>query len=84
MAATVRRAQAAEAALRGQSWTEQAVQAACAALDADCTPLTDLRASAGYRREAARGLLHRLWLQTRPDNPLPIRATTVWGQEVSA
>jgi xanthine dehydrogenase small subunit len=60
------------------------VQAACAALDADFTPLTDLRASAGYRRDAARGLLHRLWLQTRPDDPLPIRATTVWGQEASA
>ncbi|MFM7847808.1 MAG: xanthine dehydrogenase small subunit [Rubrivivax sp.] len=84
MAATVRRAQAAEAALRGQSWTEQAVQAACAALDADFTPLTDLRASAGYRRDAARGLLHRLWLQTRPHDPLPLRATTVWAQEVSA
>jgi xanthine dehydrogenase small subunit len=84
MAATVRRAQAAEAALRGQPWTEQAVQAACAALDADFTPLTDLRASAGYRRDAARGLLHRLWLQTRPDNPLPIEATTVWDQEVAA
>jgi xanthine dehydrogenase small subunit len=84
MAATVRRAQAAETALRGQPWTEQAVQAACAALDADFTPLTDLRASAGYRREAARGLLYRLWLQTRPDDPLPIRATTVWGQEASA
>jgi xanthine dehydrogenase small subunit len=84
MAGTVRRAQAAEGALRGQPWTEQTLQAACAALDDDFTPMTDLRASAGYRRDAARGLLHRLWLQTRPDNPLPIRATTVWGQEVSA
>jgi xanthine dehydrogenase small subunit len=84
MAATVRRAQGAEAALRGQPWNEQTLQAACAALDTDFSPLSDLRASAAYRRQAARGLLRRLWLQTRPDNPLPPAASTVWAREVTA
>jgi xanthine dehydrogenase small subunit len=84
MAATVRRAQAAETALRGQPWTEQTLQAACEALDADFTPLSDLRASAGYRRDAARGLLQRLWLQTREHHPLPAAATSVWAREVAA
>jgi len=84
MAATVRRAARAEAALRGQPWSEQSLEAACQALDADFTPLTDLRASADYRREVARGLLQRLWMQTRPEDPLPPQATTVWAQEVTA
>jgi xanthine dehydrogenase small subunit len=84
MAATVRRAQGAEAALRGQPWNEQTLQAACAALDTDFSPLSDLRASAAYRRQAARGLLRRLWLQTRPDDPLPPEASTVWAREVTA
>ena len=84
MAATVRRAQAAENALSGQPWTEQTLQAACEALDADFTPLSDLRASAGYRRDAARGLLQRLWLQTREHHPLPAAATSVWAREVAA
>lgn len=84
MAATVRRAESAEAALRGQPWTAETMDAACAALDADFKPLTDLRASAGYRRQAARGLLRRLWLQTRADDALPPEASTVWARQVSA
>lgn len=77
MAATVRRAAGAEAALRGQPWTEATLQAACAALQSDFTPLTDLRASADYRRSAAAALLRRLWLATRPQNPLPAEALSV-------
>lgn len=78
MAATVRRAAGAEAALLGQPWHEDTLRAAQAALDADFTPLSDLRASAAYRREVARGLLRRLWLQTRPDAAQAAHATTVW------
>jgi xanthine dehydrogenase small subunit len=84
MAATVRRAAQAEAALLGQPWTEAAAAAAAAALARDFTPLTDLRASAGYRLQAAQALLRRLWLQTRPLDPLPASAVSVWAREEAA
>jgi xanthine dehydrogenase small subunit len=77
MAATPRRAAVAEAALAGQPWSEATVRAAMAALDADYAPLTDLRASADYRRRVARNLLWRFWLETRPQAPLPGTATRV-------
>lgn len=79
MAAIVQRAAGAEAAVRGQPWTAATVQAAMAALDADFRPLSDLRASAGYRQRAARALLQRLWLATRPDAPLADNQLSVWG-----
>ncbi|WP_287850067.1 xanthine dehydrogenase small subunit [Acidiphilium sp.] len=63
MAATVRRAATAEAALRGQPWSEATIAAAMNALGADFTPLTDLRASADYRMRVARNLLRRLHLE---------------------
>ena len=75
----MRRAAGAEAAVRGQPWTAATVQAAMAALDADFTPLNDLRASAGYRRRAAQALLQRLWLATRPDAPLGEAQLSVWS-----
>jgi xanthine dehydrogenase small subunit len=81
MAATVRRAHGAEAALRGQPWSEAALRASQAALETDFTPLTDLRASAGYRRQAARALLERLWLETRGASPLPPGLTSVFARE---
>jgi xanthine dehydrogenase small subunit len=77
MAAIVKRAHGAEAAVTGQPWTEATVQAAMAALDQDFTPLSDLRASADYRRQVARGLLMRLWLETRPAQPLA--HASVWS-----
>jgi xanthine dehydrogenase small subunit len=77
MAAIVKRARAAEAAVVGQRWTEATVLAAMAALDQDFTPLSDLRASADYRRQVARGLLMRLWLETRPTQPLA--QASVWS-----
>jgi xanthine dehydrogenase small subunit len=81
MAAVVQRAAKAEAALAGQPWNEATLAAAQAALEHDFQPLTDMRASAGYRLQVAKNLLQRLWLQTRPDAPLPERAVTVWARE---
>ena len=78
MAAIVKRARGAEAAVIGQPWTEATVQAAMQALDNDFTPLSDLRASADYRRQVARGLLKRLWLETRTQAPLA--QASVWAQ----
>jgi xanthine dehydrogenase small subunit len=79
MAGIVKRAAAAEAAVRGQPWTAATVQQAMAALDADFQPLSDLRASAGYRRRAARNLLQRLWLETRAEAPLAADQISVWS-----
>jgi xanthine dehydrogenase small subunit len=84
MAATVRRSALAEAAVVSQPWTQATVQAATAALAADFKPLTDMRASAGYRLRAAQNLLQRLWLETRENDPLPESAVSVWSREVNA
>ncbi len=59
MAGVPRRAAHVEAALAGQPWNAETVAAACDAFADDFTPMTDMRASAGYRLEAARGMLMR-------------------------
>jgi xanthine dehydrogenase small subunit len=79
MAATVQRAAAAEAALTGQAWSQEAVKLAQAALAQDFTPLSDMRASAAYRMQVAQNLLQRFWLETRTRDALPIQATSVWS-----
>ena len=79
MAAIVKRAGAAEAALVGQPWTEVTLRAAQQALATDFSPLSDLRASAAYRQQAASALLERLWLSTRPRHPLPLHELRVFA-----
>ena len=79
MAATVKRAALAEAALLNQAWTEASVHAAQAALALDFKPLSDMRASAAYRLQVAQNLLQRFWLETRPSDPLSVDATSVWS-----
>jgi xanthine dehydrogenase small subunit len=76
MAGVPKRARAAEAALVGKPWEAATVQAAMAALDGDFTPLSDMRASADYRREAARNMLLRYFhdLAGVPVNVLEVRA----------
>ena len=79
MAATVKRAAAAESALAGKPWTQESVAAAQAALAQDFKPLSDMRASAAYRLQVAQNLLQRLWLETRSADPLGADATSVWS-----
>jgi xanthine dehydrogenase small subunit len=79
MAAVVKRAAAAEAALVGKPWTQGSVAAAQAALAEDFKPLTDMRASAAYRMQVAQNLLQRFWLETRAKDPLPTDATSVFA-----
>ena len=64
MAATPKRAAAAERALSGHEWGEAAVEAAMAALGDDYSPITDMRAGGAYRKSVARNLLYRFWLET--------------------
>ncbi len=79
MAATVKRATQAEAALVGKPWTQASVNAARAALAQDFQPLSDMRASAAYRLQVAQNLIQRLWLETRTVDALPPGATSVWS-----
>ena len=79
MAATVRRAARAEAAIVGQPWNQATVNAAKLALAQDFKPLSDMRASAEYRLQVAQNLLQRLWLETRAEHPLATSATSVFS-----
>jgi xanthine dehydrogenase small subunit len=63
MAGTPKRASALEAALAGQPWTQEAIQTAMPVLDQDFTPLSDMRASAEYRLDAARNMILRYFLE---------------------
>jgi xanthine dehydrogenase small subunit len=65
VAATPVRAVQTEAALRGQLWTQASVQAAMATLRAEFEPISDMRASSGYRREVLGNLLQRFWLESQ-------------------
>ena len=78
MAATAKRAALTEAALVGQPWTEATLRRAQAALSQDFKPMTDLRASQGYRSRVAANLLERFWLETRPEHALTAEKVQVW------
>lgn len=69
MAGTPMRARHTEALLLGESWTVGNVQRASAALVEDFTPISDLRASASYRMQAARNMLLRCFLEDTDSAP---------------
>jgi xanthine dehydrogenase small subunit len=75
MAATPKRAEAAEAALVGRPFDRAAAEAAAAALAAEFAPLSDWRASARYRLTLAGNLLRRFQIETAE----PAIATRVAG-----
>ena len=62
MAGVPKRAHRVEAALIGQPWTATTVDVAGRAFPQDFSPLSDMRASAGYRLSVAQSLLTRVWL----------------------
>ncbi|MFC0133825.1 xanthine dehydrogenase small subunit [Massilia eurypsychrophila] len=70
MAATPQRAARTEALLQGRQWSEATLREAMAMLAVDYAPLSDMRASSGYRMKAAQNLLRRFWFETRTENPL--------------
>jgi xanthine dehydrogenase small subunit len=65
VAATPVRARKTEAALRGQPWNQATVQRAIDVLRAEFAPISDMRASAGYRRSVLGNLLQRYWLESQ-------------------
>ncbi len=64
MAATPVRAAKAEAALVGQPWTEDNVDAAVKAIDTELSPLDDHRGSAWYRSTVAKNLVRGFYFET--------------------
>ncbi len=76
MAATPKRAAAVEAALIAKPWTKATIQAGMAAFAQDFSPLSDMRASAQYRLDAARNMLMRYYLEDigTPANVLEAKA----------
>ncbi|WP_028534125.1 xanthine dehydrogenase small subunit [Paludibacterium yongneupense] len=74
MAAVPRRAASAEAALIGAPFCAASFEAAAAAVAADFTPLSDVRASADYRLTVAANLLRRFWLEIGTALPVSIEA----------
>ena len=79
MAATPKRAAATEALLNGKPWSEDNLGAAMAMLAQDYAPLSDMRASSGYRMKAAQNLLRRFWFETRDHDPLPAAALNAFA-----
>jgi xanthine dehydrogenase small subunit len=61
MAGIPKRARNVETALIGQPWTQATIKTAQRAFAQDFTPLSDMRASARYRLEAAQAMLLRCW-----------------------
>jgi xanthine dehydrogenase small subunit len=64
VAAAPARAVQTEAALVGQPWNEATLKKAQAVLQQEFSPLSDLRASADYRRRILVQLLRRAWLES--------------------
>ena len=64
VAATPARARATEAALAGQPWNADTAATAAAALGSEFAPISDMRASAGYRRTVLGNLMRRFWLES--------------------
>lgn len=78
MAATPLRVASAEAALAGKPFGEAAIEAAAGAVDTALSPITDMRASAAYRKLVAGNLLRRFWLEA---SGVPGRAPAPTAEE---
>ena len=74
VAATPARAVKTEAALIGQPWNEATLQAAQTAMADEFSPLSDLRASADYRRTILGQLLRRTWLESTGHKTIRLEA----------
>jgi xanthine dehydrogenase small subunit len=79
MAAIPKRARACERALRDRPWTEATIAKGRAALARELAPISDMRASAGYRLLAAQNLLTKFFIETSA----PAFATRVLEFEAS-
>ncbi|MDE2238317.1 MAG: xanthine dehydrogenase small subunit [Rhodospirillales bacterium] len=67
MAATPKRASAAEAFLIGAVFSKESMDEAATLLAADFAPLSDVRGSSAYRLTVAGNLLRRLWAESQSE-----------------
>jgi xanthine dehydrogenase small subunit len=74
VAATPARAVKTEAALIGQPWNEATLAAAQQTIAQEFSPLSDLRASADYRRTILGQLLRRAWLESTGHKTIRLEA----------
>lgn len=72
MAEIPKRAKRCEAALQDKPWKQASIKLAMQALAEDFTPISDMRASAGYRLQVAQNLLQRFYLENSA-TPYPVR-----------
>jgi len=63
LAGIPKRASHCEAELSGKIWNESSLELAMKALDSDFKPLSDVRASAAYRMQVSKNLLHKCYLE---------------------
>ena len=77
VAATPVRAIKTEASLLGRPWTTHTVQQAMAVLRAEFSPISDMRASGGYRSQVLGNLLQRYWLESKGMQQIRLEAFDV-------
>ena len=65
MAAVIKRASQCESVVAGRPWNDATIEEAAAALARDFEPISDMRATAGYRLRGAQNLLRRFYLESR-------------------
>jgi len=70
MAPVPKRARAVEETLAGQPWDEDTIRRARLAFAEDFSPISDMRATAAYRLEAARNMLTRLFVEAEAGREL--------------
>lgn len=82
VAATPVRARQTEAVLQGQVWSQALLAQAMATLRQEFQPISDMRATSGYRTKVLGNLLQRLWLESQGDTTPHLAGLTL--EELSA
>jgi xanthine dehydrogenase small subunit len=79
VAATPVRARKTEAALTGQRWSQALVFLAMEQLRQEFSPISDMRASAAYRRQVLGNLLRRFWLESQGHSDTSLETLALEG-----
>ena len=66
-----------EMCIRDRPWNEATVRAAMDTLRAEFAPISDMRASAAYRRQVLGNLLWRFWLESQGTPAMDIHALQI-------
>ncbi len=80
VAATPVRALRTQQALVGRPWNAELAQQAAQVLRAEFQPISDMRASAGYRSTVLGNLLQRFWLESQGMQQINLESFTLQGE----